>query len=86
MGFTRRSLLKGGTLGLLGAGFLGRVERVAALQPPVGLTETLRDQATGASERLLLGPQEGEEGPPAPADYDRLPLSWNKRTVAPPTG
>ena len=79
---TRRGLLKGGAAGILGAGFFGRVERVAALQPPLGLTEALRNQTTGASERLLLGPTEGEEGPPAPADYDRLPLSWNKQTVA----
>lgn len=79
---TRRDLLRGGAAGILGAGFFGRVERVAALQPPVGLTETLRKQTTGASEQLLLGPTESEEGPPAPADYDRLPLSWNKQTVA----
>lgn len=82
MTVSRRDLIKGGTLGLLGAGFLGRVDRVAALQnPAVGLTDTLKAQASGVSESLFLKPQPGEEGPPAPADYDRLPLAWNKRTV-----
>ena len=82
MTVSRRDLIKGGTLGLLGAGFLGRVDRVAALQnPAVGLTDTLKTQASGVSESLFLKPQPGEEGPPAPADYDRLPLAWNKRTV-----
>lgn len=82
MGVTRRDLIKSGSTGLLGAGFLGRVDRVAAQQSPVSLSATLRGQATGASEGLLLGPTDGEEGPPAPADYDRLPLEWNKRCVA----
>jgi Xaa-Pro aminopeptidase len=30
---------------------------------------------------MLLGPRPGEEGPPEPAKYDRLPLEWNKATV-----
>jgi Xaa-Pro dipeptidase len=82
MSVTRRDLIRGGSMGLLGAGFLGRVDRVAAQQAPVSLSATLRAQASGTSEGLLLAPGEGEEGPPPPADYDRLPLAWNKRTVA----
>jgi len=41
-----------------------------------------KEPRTGASEKLLLGPTPGEEGPPEPAKYDRLPLEWNKQTVA----
>jgi Xaa-Pro aminopeptidase len=67
----------------LGSGFLGRLDKVAAAQSTVpSLTASLKSQAGGASADLLLGPQPGEEGPPEPADYDRLPLEWNKRTVA----
>jgi Xaa-Pro aminopeptidase len=67
----------------LGSGFLGRLDKVAAAQSTVpSLTASLKSQAGGASADLLLGPQSGEEGPPEPADYDRLPLEWNKRTVA----
>jgi Xaa-Pro aminopeptidase len=75
-------VVKGGVLGALGAGFLSRVERVAALQKPVSLTDALGAQATGASEALFVKPQPGEEGPPAPATADRLPLAWNRKTVA----
>jgi Xaa-Pro aminopeptidase len=79
----RRQILKGGGLALLGTGFMGRLDKVAAGQSAVpSLTETLRAQAGGSSADLLLGPQPGEEGPPEPADYDRLPLEWNKRTVS----
>jgi Xaa-Pro aminopeptidase len=80
---TRRSLLQNGGLAVLGAGFLSRVDRVAAQQPAAfaSLSDHLRSQATAASEALLLGPSPGEEGPPEPANYDRLPLSWNKATV-----
>jgi len=83
MGITRRGLLSGGALGLLGGGFFSRMDRVAAMQNdrPEPLTDVLKGQATGASERLLLKPTPGEEGPPEPADFDRLPLDWNKRTV-----
>ena len=81
MSATRRGFLKGGAMAALGAGFLGRVERVSAIQKPVSLTDNLKAQASGSSESLLLTPKPGEEGPPAPADYDRLPLDWNKRTV-----
>jgi Xaa-Pro aminopeptidase len=78
----RRDVVKGGLLGALGAGFLSRVERVAALQKPASLTATLNAQATGASEALFIKPQPAEEGPPEPAGADRLPLAWNKKTVA----
>ncbi|MGB6335178.1 MAG: M24 family metallopeptidase [Thermoanaerobaculia bacterium] len=79
----RRQILKGGGLALLGSGFLGRLDKVAAAQSAnPSLTDTLGTQAGGPSADLLLGPQPGEEGPPAPADYDRLPLEWNKRTVS----
>ncbi len=79
----RRQLIKGGGLALLGGGFLARFDKVAAAQPAVtSWTDALRSQASGASEKLLLGPTPGEEGPPEPATYDRLPLEWNKRTVA----
>ncbi|MCP4707649.1 MAG: aminopeptidase P family protein, partial [Planctomycetes bacterium] len=33
------------------------------------------------SEKLLLPVQTGEDTPPKPATFDRLPLEWNKRTV-----
>ena len=80
----RRRWLKGGGLALLGTGFFGRVDRVAAMQPGGGrsLTQALKEQAkSGASDALLLKARAGEEGPPEPARYDRLPLEWNKATV-----
>ena len=78
----RRKFLKRTGLALLGSGFLARVDRVAAAQGGLAsLTDTVKQQAGGPSERLLLGPQPGEEGPPEPATHDRLPLEWNKRTV-----
>lgn len=82
MTMDRRQLLKGTAVGLLGTGFLARIDRVAAQQPAGSLTEALRQQARGTSEALLLPPEPGAEGPPEPAGYDRLPLEWNKRTVA----
>ena len=81
MKFGRRQLIGSGGLAFLGGGFLSRFDRVADAQSAPSLTETLRKQAGGASEKLLLGPQPGEEGPPEPAAYDRLPLEWNRRTV-----
>jgi Xaa-Pro aminopeptidase len=87
MHLDRRGWMKAGGLTLLGSGFLSRVDRVAAMQaaaPSRGsLTRTLADQArAGKSESLLLKPVAGEEGPPAPAKFDRLSLEWNKATVA----
>jgi Xaa-Pro aminopeptidase len=82
MAITRRRLLEGSGLALLGSGFLARVDRVAAMQgTPPTLTDSLKRQATGRSEALLLEPDPGAEGPPEPADYDRLPLEWNRATV-----
>lgn len=56
MTMTRRQTLTGGALALLGTGFLGRVDKVAAAQRPLSLTDVLGQQATGTSEALLLGP------------------------------
>jgi Xaa-Pro aminopeptidase len=80
---SRRKWLKGGGLALLGSGFLGRMEKVAAMQSdPRSWTGRLKaDAAAGKSESLLLKPQAGEEGPPEPAKADRLPLEWNKAAV-----
>src|SRR5262245_65899296 len=78
----RRFWLKG-SLTALGAGLLSRVDKVAAMQGAASpsLTKSLKDQARGESEKLLLKPRPGEEGPPEPAKADRLPLDWNKATV-----
>ena len=82
MSKTRRSWLKGSGLGLLGGGFLSRVDKVSALQSGPSLRSLLDQQAkAGRSEALLLKAQPGEEGPPAPAQADRLPLEWNKAVV-----
>lgn len=78
---SRRQILKGGGLALLGAGFLSRFDRVAAQQKPATLAASLKSEAGGASERLFIKPQPGEEGPPPPADFDRLSLDWNRATV-----
>ncbi|MCP4711988.1 MAG: aminopeptidase P family protein [Planctomycetes bacterium] len=80
----RREILTGGALAVLGGGFLSRVDKVAGMQRggrSRSLTSNVQRQATGTSEKLLLPVQTGEDAPPKPADYDRLPLSWNKRTV-----
>jgi Xaa-Pro aminopeptidase len=79
---SRRSWLKGSGLALLGGGFLSRLDKVAAMQKAPSLREALDGQAgADGSEKLLFGPQPGEEGPPEPADFDRLPLEWNKACV-----
>ena len=57
MGLTRRQTLTGGALAILGSGFLGRVDRVAAMQKPQSMTDALNGTATGSSEALLLGPE-----------------------------
>ncbi len=77
----RRHMLRGTGLAVLGTGFLARLDRVAAQQPATSLTDAVRRQATGKSEELFLKGQPEDEGPPAPATYDRLPLDWNRRTV-----
>ena len=65
MGLTRRQTLKGGALALLGSGFMGRVDKVAAMQKPLSMTDALKQQAGGSSMALMLEPTPGEEGPPA---------------------
>jgi Xaa-Pro dipeptidase len=88
MAHNRRDLLKNGGMALLGTGLLSRMDKVAAMQSTAphsagqSFTDNLKSQSTGASEKLLLGPRPGEEGPPQPTTDDRLPLDWNKRTVA----
>jgi len=81
----RRNILKGGSLALFGSGFFRRMDKIDGMQSQ-GAGASLRDMvnshATGSSEKMLLGPTPGEEGPPEPAKYDRLSLDWNKRTVA----
>jgi Xaa-Pro dipeptidase len=81
----RREFAIKSALGLLGAGFLARFEKVAVAQTSPAahstMTQFAQAQATGASESQLIKPQPGEEGPPEPATDDRLSLDWNKRTV-----
>jgi Xaa-Pro aminopeptidase len=81
MNTNRRRFALAGGLGLLGAGFWTRFDRVAAATKAPSVSNLLQEQATGASESLLLKPTPGEEGPPQPATDDRLTLDWNKRTV-----
>jgi len=79
---SRRDFAQKSTLGFLGAGFLARVDQVAAAQTSTSsMFDALRQQASGKSEALLVKPTPGEEGPPAPATDDRLTLEWNKQTV-----
>src|SRR5262245_47689164 len=79
----RRQWLERTGWALFGGGFLSRFDRVAAAAgAPGSLVKALNDQASGQSEKLLLKPKAGEEGPPEPARYDRLPLEWNRATVA----
>lgn len=81
MKINRRRFSLAGGLGLLGASFWARFERVAAATGAPSMSALLQQQATGRSENLLLKPSPGEEGPPEPAIEDRLTLDWNKRTV-----
>ena len=78
----RRDVLAGSGWALFGAGFLSRVDKVAAQQSSPSLIDEVGRQASGESEKLLLPVEADAEGPPEPAAYDRLPLEWNKRTVA----
>jgi Xaa-Pro dipeptidase len=81
----RRDILKGGSLALLGGGLLRRMDKIDGMQTPgagESLADIVKSRSSGNSERLLLSPTPGEEGPPEPARVDRLPLDWNKRTVA----
>jgi Xaa-Pro dipeptidase len=85
MNRNRRDVLKSGSLALLGGGLFRRMDKIDGLQTQGAggsLAEIVKSRSTGASEKLLLGPIPGEEGPPEPAKVDRLPLEWNKQTVA----
>ena len=82
MNLRRRQLFAKSGFGLLGAGFMSRVDRVAAMQPsPTSLPARVKKEASGNSAKMLLRLTPGEEGPPEPAKFDRLPLEWNKQTV-----
>jgi len=86
MNRNRRDVLKSSSLALLGGGLFKRMDRVDGLQSSPGkgesLTDIVKSRSTGASEKLLVQPVPGEEGPPQPATADRLPLDWNKQTLA----
>ncbi|MGC1089539.1 MAG: aminopeptidase P family N-terminal domain-containing protein, partial [Candidatus Acidiferrum sp.] len=85
MNGNRRDVLKAGSLALLGGGLFRRMDKIDGMQTQGAggsLADIVKSRSTGASEKLLLGPTPGEEGPPEPAKYDRLPLDWNKQTVA----
>ncbi len=80
----RRSMLQNSALATLGAGFMTRVEKVAAAQSNSSvssLTSIVNQQGHGPSQKMLLTPGTGADTPPAPATYDRLPLSWYKAKV-----
>ena len=65
----RREILKGASFTLFGGGLLSRMDKVAAMQPDSpapGFTDTLKPQGSGPSQKMLLGPTPGEEGPPQP--------------------
>ena len=84
---TRRQLLGGSALTLFGSGFGSRLDKVVAMQKgaAASLADTLKHQSNGPSQSLLLKPLAGAEGPPAPADFDRLPLDWLMRRAGPRT-
>ncbi|HKV23555.1 MAG TPA: M24 family metallopeptidase [Candidatus Acidoferrum sp.] len=81
----RRDALKSGSLALLSGGFFKRMDKIDGMQSNSSggsLAEIVKGRGTGNSEKLLLGPAESEDRAPEPAKEDRLPLEWNKRTVA----
>ena len=87
MNRNRRDVLKGTSLALLGGGLFKRMDKVDGLQSSSSgkgqsLTDIVKSRSTGASEKLFVQPVPGEEGPPQPATADRLPLDWNKQTLA----
>jgi Xaa-Pro dipeptidase len=80
----RRDILKGGSLALLGGGLFRRMDKIDGMQTQGAggsLAEIVKSRSSGTSEKLLLGPTPGEEGPPEAANADRLPLEWNKQTI-----
>ena len=58
---TRREVLSGGTLALLGGGFLSRLDTVAAMQTggSNSMTNALGREATGTSEAQFVKPTPG---------------------------
>ncbi len=71
---------------VFGTGFMKRVDTVAAMQSSDAgsiptLEQMLNKQGMGPSQKMLLTPGTGTDAPPAPATYDRLPLSWYKAKV-----
>jgi hypothetical protein len=85
MNRNRREILKGGSLALLGGGIFKRMDKIDGMQTQGAggsLAEIVKSRGSGNSEKLLLEPTPGEEGPPDPSTQDRLPLEWNKQTVA----
>ena len=86
---SRRNVMKYSALGLLGAGFAARVDRVAAMQSaptspssPNTVTGKLKADYKRNSEGLLLPAQYGGKNqPPRPATYDMLPQSWNEQQM-----
>ncbi len=77
---SRRDMIHNSALALFGSGFMKRVDRVASMQStsPSSLEQLLNSQGSGPSQKMLLTPPTGPDSPPAPATYDRLPLSWYK--------
>jgi len=62
---SRRDFAQKSSLGLLGAGFVAREDKIAAAQTSSSsMFDLLRQQASGQSEALLVKPTPGEEGPP----------------------
>lgn len=85
MNRNRREMLKCGGLALFGGGLFSRMDKIDGMQTQgagSSLAEIVKSRGSGGSEKMLLGPKPGEEGPPEPARYDRLSLDWNKQTVA----
>jgi Xaa-Pro dipeptidase len=81
---TRRQMLQRSAVAALGAGFLKRMDTVAAAQSITSLpslTSLVNQQDSGPSQKMLLKPGSGVDAPPEPANFDRLPLNWYKAKV-----
>jgi Xaa-Pro dipeptidase len=80
---TRRKIIQFGTAAaMFGTGFTKRLDAVASMQAaPLNtpsVESLLNAQGMGPSHKMLLPQPTGPDTPPAPATYDRLPLSWYK--------